>query len=81
MRLARVRNGRGLKARFLLVFLTLAKRVRVPDILRVLLYRPEYFGRPYNEWIHAILRGPSKWSVGERELFASFTSRSNQCHF
>src|SRR5439155_643566 len=25
--------------------------------------------------------GPSEWSVGERELFAAFTSRLNQCLF
>jgi hypothetical protein len=27
------------------------------------------------------MRGPSQWSVGERELFAAFTSRLNQCLF
>jgi len=27
------------------------------------------------------MRGPSTWSVGERELFAAFTSRLNQCVF
>jgi hypothetical protein len=28
-----------------------------------------------------VMRGPSRWSVGERELFASFTSRCNACVF
>jgi hypothetical protein len=27
------------------------------------------------------MRGPSEWTVGERELFAAFTSRLNQCPF
>jgi len=27
------------------------------------------------------MRGPSMWSVGERELFAAFVSRLNQCVF
>jgi hypothetical protein len=27
------------------------------------------------------MRGPSEWRVGERELFAAFTSRLNQCPF
>jgi len=27
------------------------------------------------------MRGPSPWSVGERELFAAVTSRLNQCVF
>ena len=29
----------------------------------------------------ALLRGPSAWSVGERELFAAFVSALNHCHF
>ena len=53
----------------------------MPDIVRTLLYRPKLFGKSYNEWIQAVLRGPSAWSVSERELFASFTSRLNQCVF
>jgi len=28
-----------------------------------------------------VMRGPSPWSVGERELFAAFVSRLNQCVF
>jgi len=27
------------------------------------------------------MRGPSAWTVGERELFAAFVSRLNQCLF
>jgi len=27
------------------------------------------------------MRGPSEWSVGERELFAAYTSKLNQCVF
>jgi len=27
------------------------------------------------------MRGPSEWTVGERELFAAFVSRLNQCQF
>jgi len=28
-----------------------------------------------------VMRGPSDWSIGERELFAAFTSKLNQCVF
>jgi uncharacterized peroxidase-related enzyme len=52
-----------------------------PDILKMLLYRPEFFGRTYSDLVDALLRGPSEWSVGERELFATFTSRVNTCKF
>jgi hypothetical protein len=45
------------------------------------MYRPEFLGRFMNEWTHAVMRGPSEWSVAERELFAAFTSKINQCVF
>ena len=80
MRLQRVKRG-ALLTRLILPFMSLRILSRVPDILRTLLYRPRFFGRPYSAWCHATLRGPSKWSVWERELFASFTSRLNQCLF
>jgi hypothetical protein len=53
----------------------------VPDIVRVLSYRPQFFGIPFSQCLEDVMRGPSEWSVGERELFAAFVSRKNQCPF
>jgi hypothetical protein len=50
-------------------------------VVKTLLYRPELFGRPFSEELHRVMRGPSDWSPGERELFAAFTSLLNQCPF
>ena len=50
-------------------------------VVKTLLYRPELFGRPFSEELHHVMRGPSDWSPGERELFAAFTSLLNQCPF
>jgi hypothetical protein len=50
-------------------------------VVKTLLYRPELFGEPYSEVLDTAMRGPSDWSAGERELFAAFTSRLNQCLF
>ena len=61
--------------------ISLVSRSRVPDVIRTLLYRPEIYGKAYNNWLHTIMRGPSKWAVGERELFATLTSSANQCPF
>ena len=53
----------------------------VSDISRGLRYRPELFGEPFSEALDVAMRGPSKWSPGERELFAAFTSLLRQCPF
>ena len=50
-------------------------------VVKTLLYRPELFGRPFSEELDRVMRGPSDWSIGERELFAGFTSQLNQCLF
>jgi hypothetical protein len=53
----------------------------VSDIRRTLSYRPELFGDPFSTCLQRVLRGPSDWSVGERELFASFTASRLQCAY
>jgi hypothetical protein len=50
-------------------------------VIKTLLYRPELFGGPFSEELDVVMRGPSDWSAGERELFAGFTSQLNQCLF
>jgi len=50
-------------------------------VVKTLLYRPELFGTPFSEALDRVMRGPSDWSPGERELFAGFTSLLNQCPF
>lgn len=50
-------------------------------VVKTLLYRPELFGAPFSETLDQVMRGPSEWSPGERELFAGFTSLLNQCPF
>ena len=53
----------------------------VSEVLTMLMYRQELFGRPFSEALQDVMRGPSDWSVGERELFAAFVSSQNQCPF
>jgi hypothetical protein len=81
MRLARVERGHRLPQRLKVILIGLVSRRRVPDVVRTLLYRPEFLGRAMCDWTQAVMRGPSPWSVGERELFAAFTSRLNHCPF
>ena len=53
----------------------------VSDVALMLQYRPELFGRPFSQALQDVMRGPSEWSVAERELFAAFVSVQNQCPF
>ena len=53
----------------------------IVDVRNVIAHRPEIFGRPFSEALQEVMRGPSDWSVGERELFAAFVSARNRCVF
>jgi hypothetical protein len=81
MRLGNVERGDGLSARLLYGVVRAVSGFRAPDVVRTLRYRSHLFGRPHSTHTHAVMRGPSEWSIGERELFAAFVSHMNQCHF
>jgi hypothetical protein len=53
----------------------------VSDISLALRYRPELFGLPFSELLQEVMKGPSEWTEAERELFAAFVSKLNQCPF
>ena len=81
MRLKNVERGDRLKYRFFFQFIRLVSGFRAPDVIRTLHYRRDFFGGPHSAHTQAVMRGPSEWSVGERELFAAFVSRLNHCLF
>jgi len=56
-------------------------RVRFDDVARTSLYRPRFFGRSWLAFARSLLRGPSDWTPGERELMAAFISRLNECPY
>jgi uncharacterized peroxidase-related enzyme len=82
MRLRAAEKASGLRPRLLLGLLGLVTRKDSPlDVLKTIYHKPRSFGTPFLEIVNATLRGPSEWSVGERELFAAFTSKQNECPF
>jgi hypothetical protein len=81
MRLANVSSGHTFGKRMLLRVIKLVSRFEPPDVLRTLFYRPKFFGDPFSTFLQSVMRGPSYWTVGERELFAAYTSHLEACHF
>lgn len=80
MRLARVHRRHALADRLKLAMMRLMTG-HAPGVVRTLLYRKEFFGARHTALTQQVMRGPSAWSVGEREMFAAFVSRLNQCLF
>jgi uncharacterized peroxidase-related enzyme len=83
VRLTVLEQGHRLRARlFMAVASRMAGGEQVDDVFKTVLYRPALFGGPaLTTMIQGSLRGPSEWSVGERELFAAATSQANACTF
>lgn len=55
--------------------------IGLPDVVKVTCYRHRFFGTPFADLVQAAMRGPSFWTVAERELFAARTSKLNMCPF
>ena len=80
MRLQKVHAGHRLPDKAMLALMQVVMG-HAPGVVRTLRYRKEFFGQTFSELTQEVMRGPSPWSVGERETFAAFVSRLNQCVF
>jgi hypothetical protein len=81
VRLSILDTGHRPSQKLLLGLTCLVTNSEPVDVIKVFMYRPEYFGKPFCDLAHVIMRGPSDWTVGERELFGAFTSKLNECVF
>jgi hypothetical protein len=80
MRLRKVHTGHRFREKAILTIMRLMVG-HAPGVVRTLFYRKEFFGQRFTTLTQQVMRGPSPWSVGEREIFAAFVSRLNQCVF
>lgn len=55
--------------------------IRLPDAARVAFYRQDFAGPSIGAWTQKTMRGPSGWSVSERELMAAMVATWNSCPF
>ena len=51
------------------------------DLARVTSLRPQTFGVPFTCYAVTLLRGPSAWTVGQRELLAAVVAQATRCPF
>lgn len=80
MRLAVLHSGHR---RVQKIFLSLIRAIigHVPGPIATMSYRSELWGKAFAGATQEAMRGASSWSFGERELFAAFVSKLNQCRY
>lgn len=81
MRLAVLDHGHTFGTKVLFAFIRTVSRLPVPDVVKTLKYRSDFFGGPMGAVFQEAMRGASEWSVGDRELMAAFVSKMNECEF
>jgi hypothetical protein len=79
MRLEILDRGHRLRTKALLAVIRLVSRQPVVDAVKLAFYRPDFYGG--GDLTHEAMRGPSAWSIGDRELMAAFVSQANQSSF
>ena len=64
MRLPRVEHGHRLREKLKLILIRIVGRRRVPDVVKTIMYRSEFWGRPMCDWTQAVMRGINAAVVG-----------------
>jgi uncharacterized peroxidase-related enzyme len=67
--------------KLLFAVIGLVSRQPLPDAAKLVFYRPDFYGTRAKAFTHEAMRGPSAWSVGDRELMAAYVSAVNQSAF
>lgn len=81
MRLDVLDHGYSPGTKLLFAVIRLFSRQPVPDAARLVFYRPDFYGARAKAFTHEAMRGPSDWSVGDRELMAAYVSKVNESAF
>lgn len=81
MRLAVLDHGHGLGAKILFAIIRRVSGHPVADAAKLAMYRPDFYGRHMGKLTQEAMRGPSAWSVGDRELMAAVVAQASACTF
>jgi AhpD family alkylhydroperoxidase len=77
MRLAILDSGHGVGTKALFGLIRAVSRQPVLDVIKLVKYRADFYGGSMQGVTHEAMRGPSAWSVGDRELMAAFVAKTN----
>lgn len=81
MRLQVLDNGHGFGTKMLFTLIRTVSRQPVLDVVKLVKYRADFYGGPMSDLTQKAMRGPSTWSVGDRELMAAYIAQTNRCEF
>jgi AhpD family alkylhydroperoxidase len=81
MRLRILDSGHGFGTKALFALIRTVSRQPVLDVVKLVKYRADFYGNPMSDVIQEAMRGPSTWSVGDRELMAAYIAKTNRCEF
>lgn len=81
MRLQILNDGHSFGTKALFAVIQTLSRQPVLDVVKLVKYRPDFYGEPMSAVTQEAMRGPSDWSVADRELMAAFIAKTNQCEF
>jgi uncharacterized peroxidase-related enzyme len=81
MRLTILDSGHRLGTKILFALIRSLSRQPIAGPVKLIMYRPDFLGVHLKELTHEAMRGPSAWSVGDRELMAAFVSKQNECEY
>ena len=79
MRLAILDHGHGVRAKAMFALIRVFSGHPVVDAVKLALYRPSFYRG--GGLTQEAMRGPSDWSVADRELMAAFVSKVNNTEF
>lgn len=81
MRLDILDRGHRFGTKLLFTMIRVFSRQPVPEALKLVKYRGDFYGAPMQKVTQEAMRGPSAWSIGDRELMAAFVSKTNECEY
>jgi uncharacterized peroxidase-related enzyme len=81
MRLDILNRGYGPGTKVLFAAIRVFSGHPLPDAAKLVFYRPGFYGAAARKFTHEAMRGPSVWSVADRELMAAYVSKVNDSAF